>query len=659
MFFVVEESVTQISVHSYHMVCFESRILLLLIASVKTFAFIEVLMSDKSFQRCVATYKKAKWKGEAITIQLAKENFLDRLKRERVEMVEKTQRDTATQLDGDRKLESKGYQFFEKSRIRRKRDIRAKCHKKLEIDDVEKPVSNLTWNFDGCDVIGAVKDVLSGCGGGMGEGDGDSREEGGSDHWRKDVNHNGGNGRKDDGDSESEDDTDQNVEESKVPAVRSLLAGNDDANYLPIMTSLMGRKESGAEPHDSLVESDSRESKRIKSEERRRQALDEMLLRSKQLRISLDSKPNVRHIIFDSDNSDESIRSNDHVAGEIVEEVKGSSKSGSVASSKSHLMQLFTDSSDSEEEDIKKHFKQKPQFEGRVGEKLFKLQQRIGGDKRFQLDERFHSDESNSEEVESTDNEDKLFSKQITEERNMALGIADQLLGIKTHASVDEDTAYNDLDLFQPLRYDPESESCRDLELNESISKHVVEKDVEMDKRSPSESKDVECGIHADNQMCTKERYYSVHGDLKKAFSGGNEEQPGEFKLGSLFKDSTSADKPNSLPPTNNHGTKELVQVENTLGRLMGLQEEDTSTSGEELQCTKPSLLDQPPSSSTTLFFFHPRTDLRNRLSTQFKRQTSLEELNNKWPDLRKRFKQSFRQRRKDVLRSRKRKLDG
>ena len=617
-------------------------------------------MSDKSFQRCVTTYKKAKWRGETITIQLAKESSLDRLKRERVEMVEKLQRNTATQFDGDRKLGSKRYQFFEKSDVGRKRDVRAKRYKKLDIDDVEKPVSNLTWNFGGCDVTGPVKDVLSGCG--------DSREEDGSDHGRKDVDHNGGNDSKDDGDSESESDGDHDVEESQVPVVRSLLAEKDDANYLPIMTSLMCRKESEPEPNNSLVESDSCESKRIKSEERRRRALGEMRLRSKQLRISLDSKPNVTHIIFDSDNSDESfrsddsdesIRSDDSVADEIVEEVKGSSKSGSVASSKSQSMQLFTDSSDSEEEEIEKHFKQKPQFEGKAGEKLFKLQQRIGGDKRFQLDERFHSDESNSEEAESTDNEDKLFSKQITEERNMALGIVDQLLGMKAHARVDGDPAYNDLDLFQPLRYDPESDTCRDLELNESISKHIAEEnDVKMDIKSPSESKDVECDIHTDNQTCTKERYYSVHGDLKKAFSGGNEEQAGEFKFGSLFKDSTSMDKPNSLLPTNDHGTEELVEVEKTLGRSMGLHEkDDTSTSGEELQCTKPSLLGQPPSSNTTLFFFHPRTDLRNRLSTQFKRQTSLEELNNKWPDLRRRFKQSFRQRRKDVLRSRKRKL--
>ncbi|EDV24522.1 uncharacterized protein TRIADDRAFT_56401 [Trichoplax adhaerens] len=48
-----------------------------------TFAYLDISITDKNFERCLSTYNKARWKGNHMRLQLAKDNFLCRLNSER------------------------------------------------------------------------------------------------------------------------------------------------------------------------------------------------------------------------------------------------------------------------------------------------------------------------------------------------------------------------------------------------------------------------------------------------------------------------------------------------------------------------------------------------------------------------------------------------
>ncbi|XP_060127470.1 nucleolar protein 8 isoform X1 [Zootoca vivipara] len=51
----------------------------------KTFAYINITLSEKELKKCVSALNKTKWKGGTLQIELAKESFLHRLARERQE----------------------------------------------------------------------------------------------------------------------------------------------------------------------------------------------------------------------------------------------------------------------------------------------------------------------------------------------------------------------------------------------------------------------------------------------------------------------------------------------------------------------------------------------------------------------------------------------
>ncbi|XP_062977669.1 nucleolar protein 8-like [Elgaria multicarinata webbii] len=51
----------------------------------KTFAYININLSEKELKKCISVLNKTKWKGGTLQIELAKESFLHRLARERQE----------------------------------------------------------------------------------------------------------------------------------------------------------------------------------------------------------------------------------------------------------------------------------------------------------------------------------------------------------------------------------------------------------------------------------------------------------------------------------------------------------------------------------------------------------------------------------------------
>ncbi|XP_072181936.1 uncharacterized protein [Diadema setosum] len=53
---------------------------------VKTFAYLDICLPESELKKCMSTYNNAKWKGNVMQIQLAKESFLTKLNQERAEM---------------------------------------------------------------------------------------------------------------------------------------------------------------------------------------------------------------------------------------------------------------------------------------------------------------------------------------------------------------------------------------------------------------------------------------------------------------------------------------------------------------------------------------------------------------------------------------------
>jgi hypothetical protein len=614
-------------------------------------------MSDRSFQRCSSTYGKAKWKGGTLTIQIAKENYLERLKKERQEFQGKTA--NGNNSGSNCTLTERSCSPIKSSHVKTKRK---NLLQKVEMEKIEKPVSDLTWSFDGWNTLESVQKMSAF----------EHKKSGDCEH-RNVGDCVCGSSEKENGDgrrnSVKKDCGTADVE-GKLPTTNGLLHPQEgDINSLPIMYYLKtvqngDNVQLNSSCHTPKVDGGT-EAKRTKSEEKRRQAIDDMALRNKQLKISTASKPQGRHIVFDSsDEDDTSVGTSGGSADEEEnEKVEQSSPTDSFPLNNPPPLRLFDESSESGE-DSEGHFEAKPQFEGKMGEKLFRLQQRIGKDKRFQLDERFQSDEDASMEEESSDDEDKLFSKQIMLEKKTELGILDQILGKGTNAphKIYDNSEYSKSVLFQPMRYDPESENCHELEVEVEPSNN---KDIVYDQRKSAEissasDSEVEDGnsLPQSEPRVTTERFYSVQGDLKKAFGGNREESAGEFKLASLFSSFVDTEEP---AKASQHEVEEICSPKTSRRRELWINGmDDTSSDSEEEEAKDATTAppDEVSSNSQKLFFFHPGNScLRNRLCNQFKRNTSLHELDRKWPEMRKRFKQSFRQRRKDALRSRKRKL--
>nr|XP_060621900.1 nucleolar protein 8 isoform X1 [Anolis sagrei ordinatus] len=58
----------------------------------KTFAYINITISEKELKKCISVLNKTKWKGGTLQIEIAKESFLHRLARERQEANEKKEK---------------------------------------------------------------------------------------------------------------------------------------------------------------------------------------------------------------------------------------------------------------------------------------------------------------------------------------------------------------------------------------------------------------------------------------------------------------------------------------------------------------------------------------------------------------------------------------
>ncbi|XP_061213887.1 nucleolar protein 8 isoform X1 [Neopsephotus bourkii] len=232
---------------------------------------------------------------------------------------------------------------------------------------------------------------------------------------------------------------------------------------------------------------------------------------------NLDSQPagKHKHVIFHSDVESEA---------EVDETLKKDASLGNTheddGSAPKTLGRLF-DSSEDEQDDVDaERFKIKPQFEGKAGEKLLKLQSRLGTDERFRMDARFLESDSEEEETNilKADEEEELAA-----EKKKNLEILGSLLNVSLEHPklMKKATSAKKFRDINALRYDPTREDHAVFERKRSAAEQESKAKRKTEREESEKLPEV-----------SQETYYDIAVDLKELFGSSkskshkNEETP-------------------------------------------------------------------------------------------------------------------------------------
>ena len=332
---------------------------------------------------------------------------------------------------------------------------------------------------------------------------------------------------------------------------------------------------------------------------------------------------------------------------------------------KEQRVELFGDSgSGSEgEEELVENWGEK--FERERGVELFQLQQKIGHDARFKVDERFLEEKQVDEEVvpvreaggskKEADYDD--IREQIEKEKENALQIINAMFGGGGQKLPSANRTH-----VLPQRYDPNSDTCAELELveappsprttppplQETLDPSGENSDIDSDSpdtRSPAQ-------LPTDHEVVASERYYDVSDDIKELFSSSNEKFSFLSDMGRDSDDSSMDDSSaNDMTSKSSFTTPKWIKNINRT-------QPSSSSEDSEMESAKVAPTDGGASSigsggtrEVRLFFHSSVPELRNRLEeNSFYRCEALSDLEATWPQRRAAMKQSFRKRRKDAI---------
>ena len=372
------------------------------------------------------------------------------------------------------------------------------------------------------------------------------------------------------------------------------------------------------------------------------------------LYIHLDGPRAPQHVVFSSSDEETSKEepSSNHV---FPPSVKGA---GDCVGREGAVHRVLFDSDDSEDVDDPGLFAVRRQFEGKSGEKLFKLQQRIGVDSRFRLDERFveSGEEEEEEEEEKEEHMHDELAEQLQQEKSKALSIIDSILGSTSSTrwkSSSHKRAGNAQSAIFPARYDPESSNCAELEQLSTTGEQSPHNEREsMDDGEEEEEEEQKEDTSA--PVVSGERYFSVSGDLRDMFSGQ------EFSFLGEEGSRQQSDCEHQLC-VSKHRDLDMSGTEEKLKRLKctkvrpedldSLASPPLSISADESESVekKSKIVSKPHN----LFFFHSNNKkLVNRLDENtFYRTASLEELERGWGNRRVAMKQSARKQHRNAVR--------
>lgn len=403
---------------------------------------------------------------------------------------------------------------------------------------------------------------------------------------------------------------------------------------------------------------DSIEKERQKSRESELKRLESMMERSKETErkkkaihqaLALDNageKPN-KKIIFDSESSDVS---EDHEEDEIQ---LGHDNFNEGRQKKPALFDSSSENEDDEEID-EERFRIRPEYEGKAGKQLMKLQARFQNDERFRMDEKF-IDEPDSSEVDSEEEEKhgNNNQKESSDEKSRAYKILGEVLGTTTVAKVERKKAmFRDV---SAIHFDPTKEDHKQFEMEPNKKKEKVvktNKDI-MDSSDDEETQNAE-KQNEELPEVTKERFYEVMSDsFKDAFSDkGPDLASKSFSLMSTFEGKEDSDT-NDQDMFDSKEVPDYKKLEQTLWNPDGADRNDRimSSDQEDGELYNPVRL----CTSNQTFFFSSENDERVKEGVSaFYRKEDFDEIRKEWLQNRQSLVNAYRTKHKSLSRRKK-----
>ncbi|XP_009327548.1 PREDICTED: nucleolar protein 8 [Pygoscelis adeliae] len=367
---------------------------------------------------------------------------------------------------------------------------------------------------------------------------------------------------------------------------------------------------------------------------------------------NLDSQPagKHKHIVFNSDVESEAevdeMLKKDASLGNMHEEDESAPKTSG---------RLFESSEDEQDDTDDERFKIKPQFEGKAGEKLLKLQSRFGTDERFRMDARFLESDSEEEETNTlkADEEEELAA-----EKKKNLQILGSLLNINLeHPKLTKTaTSAKKFKDINALRYDPTRQDHAVFERKPS----ATEKESKAKRKKKREESEKLPEV-------SKEMYYDIAVNLKELFGSSktksekNEEIPWDkdneeestppdhlgSNVGSNIAQESSGFTFSFFGDMEESGIKEEPYILETIKPVKVTWQEDprfqdSSSEGDDEPEASESERDKKmffslPQTESARFFFFSKDDERLKEGPQlFCRSVDLSEEKDGWEDRRR-----------------------
>ena len=335
------------------------------------------------------------------------------------------------------------------------------------------------------------------------------------------------------------------------------------------------------------------------------------------------------HFTFASDTESEN---------EFNEVLRKKIKSDNIENKHSNIFKETEPNSETEEY----KFPDRPQFEGRIGAKLFRLQRRAGNDERFQMDEKFNDSSSDIPDLE-VENHDDVIDNDL-EEKQTYLKILGEVLGKDVKIEKKQYQVMKDV-----VRFDPTQESHK---------KYVLKKD----EKVPAKIEEI--------AMKQSDKLTEEIDPIPKISNQTFYECQDEIPISSLFEyTKNSPEKETALfnfqiqdsdyvPPLLPYESAPIV--EGSLPALLDTEQHfaaENDESGKEMINSEETHSDHI--NSLNLFFFHANNpQLRNRLGeVKFYRNQDLDTLNREWHAKAVSLMQDCKRKHRDAVRWRKKSL--
>ncbi|XP_068276084.1 nucleolar protein 8 isoform X2 [Nyctibius grandis] len=437
-------------------------------------------------------------------------------------------------------------------------------------------------------------------------------------------------------------------------------------------TSLLENKELCL--HATASKEPNTEKKQLQDNQRRLAALEE---RQKERELqkkliqgalsNLDSRPagKHKHIVFSSDVESEA---------EVDEMLKKDASLGSAheedESAPKTSGRLFESSEDEQDDTDDERFKIKPQFEGKAGQKLLKLQSRFGTDERFRMDARFLESDSEEEEtnIVKADEEEELAA-----EKKKNLQILGSLLNINLEHPKPTKMAISAKKFkdINALRYDPARQDHAIFEKKPSATEKESKAQRKKKRKESEKLPEV-----------SKETYYDIAVDLKELFGSSKSKSEKNEEIPWDKDDVEDSTPPDHLGPntgcnvaqessgfmfsffgdTEESGVKEEPYVVETIKPVKVTWQEDprfqdSSSEGDdepeasESERDKEMFFSLPQTESARLFFFSKDDERLREGPKLFCRSVDLSEEKDGWEDRRRILIEECRKKHKDARR--------